>query len=114
MQLEEFLNKLYLSPEDIEFNQVIAVINATYSYMPTAFNNGDLYNKAGENEGSCKIFSFAQLHNLDEAQTLACFGKYFREDVLKNPNGKNHQNIRNFIKTGWSGIKFENDALEPV
>ena len=114
MQLEEFLNNLYQFPENIEFNQTMAVINAMYIYTPTAYINGDLYNQAGENEGSCRLFSFAKLHNLNEAQTLACFGAFYREDVLKNPTGKDHQNIRIFMKTGWDGITFENDALEPI
>ena len=83
MQLEEFLNNLYQFPENIEFNQTMAVINAMYIYTPTAYINGDLYNQAGENEGSCRLFSFAKLHNLNEAQTLACFGAFYREDVLK-------------------------------
>ena len=57
----------------------------------------------GENSGSCKIFAFAQLHHLDEASTLACFGAYYRDDVLKHPQGSDHQNIRQFINTGWQG-----------
>ena len=113
MQPEEFLNKLYRSPGSIEFNQTMAVIDTVYVYTPTAFKNCDLCNEAGENEGSCKIFSFAKLHGLNKIQTLACFGAYYREDVLKNLNGENHQNIRNFINSGWAGIKFENDALKP-
>ncbi|MFK7815738.1 MAG: HopJ type III effector protein, partial [Gammaproteobacteria bacterium] len=36
---------------------------------------------------------------------------YYRDDVLQNPEGDNHQNIRNFMKTGWGGITFENDVL---
>jgi len=69
-------------------------------------------NAAGENEGSCKIFSFAQLQQLDETQTLNCFGRYYREDVLKNPQGSDHANIRTFIKHGWQHITFDNTALE--
>ena len=42
---------------------------------------------------------------------LACFGSYYFEEVLGNPEGSNHQNIRNFMKTGWNGIKFEGEAL---
>jgi hypothetical protein len=30
---------------------------------------------------------------------------------LKNPAGTDHQNIRNFMKTGWNGIQFEGEAL---
>jgi hypothetical protein len=38
--------------------------------------------------------------------TLFALAYYF-EDVLGNPNGTDHhQNIRNFMKTGWDGIAF--------
>jgi len=48
---------------------------------------------------------------LSQAETLACFGGYYFEEVVGNPEGTNHQNIRNFIKTGWNGIQFEGEAL---
>ena len=52
-----------------------------------------------------------EIQNLSEAETLACFGAYYYEDVLQNPNGTDHQNIRNFMKTGWDGIAFYGSAL---
>ncbi|WP_070966824.1 HopJ type III effector protein [Vibrio sonorensis] len=107
----EFLAKLSASPETIDFNDTMAVIDANYDFTPSAFVNGDTTNEAGQNNGSCKLFAFAHLNKLNEEQTLACFGAFYREDVLKNPNGDDHQNIRNFIKSGWSGIKFENQPL---
>ncbi|GAK84871.1 type III effector HopPmaJ [Vibrio ponticus] len=39
------------------------------------------------------------------------FGDFYRKDVLGNPDGDDHQNIRNFIAHGWNGIKFEGQAL---
>jgi hypothetical protein len=30
-----------------------------------------------------------------------CFGAYYREEVLGDLEGTNHQNIRNFMKSGW-------------
>jgi len=68
-------------------------------------------NSAGTNEGSCKIFAFALIHQLSEQQTLNLFGDYYRIDVLTDPNGSGHQNIRNFIRDGWQGIDFKNVAL---
>ncbi len=117
--LYEFMNKLKellrCTPEKIEFDQVMQVIEENYNYTPTRFTNGDgsdqLTNEAGRNEGSCKIFSFAQLNNLNEKQTLACFGNYYREDVLAHPENTDHANIRNFIKYGWRGIQFDDNAL---
>jgi hypothetical protein len=48
---------------------------------------------------------------LTQAETLACFGTYYFEEVLGDPKGTNHQNIRNFMQSGWNGIQFEGDAL---
>lgn len=44
-------------------------------------------------------------------ETLALFGDFYRNDVLKNPGGNDHQNIRNFMEFGWDGILFEGEAL---
>ena len=114
MSVQQFLERLQSEPESIEFNDSIAVIEANYRFQPTAFKNGEQFNEAGQNSGSCKIFAFAQLHNLSEAQTLACFGRYYREDVLQHPEATDHQNIRNFMRFGWAGVQFEGSALQPV
>ncbi len=111
MTLDNFLEKIKSNPAEVEFSDTIAVIDDTYTFAPTSFSNGPLENQAGENSGSCKIFAFAQRRSLSEQQTLHCFGSYYRDDVLKNPDGDNHQNIRNFMKTGWSGIEFNSEPL---
>ena len=112
MKLENLLAQLDSNPEAVEFDQVMAVIADNYTYTPTRFSNGpDVINEAGTNEGSCKIFAFAKLQDLNQAQTLACFGKYYREDVLQHPDNTDHANIRSFIKNGWDGISFEGSAL---
>lgn len=113
MEPAEFLRRLGETPEDIAFSDTMAVIDANYEFTPTAFTNGALHNAAGQNNGSCKVFSFARLHDLSAEQTLHCFGDYYRKDVLGNPQGTDHQNIRNFINTGWAGIAFAGDALKP-
>ena len=111
MNINSFLEKLNKSPESINFAETIAVIEENYVFEPTAFENGVLHNAAGENSGSCKLFAFAELQNLSEAATLSCFGAYYYDDVLKNTEGTNHQNIRNFMKTGWEGIAFYGSPL---
>lgn len=111
MKLNDFLNALANTPASIEFNDTMAVIELLYEFTPTRFTNGELINEAGENSGSCKLFSFAKLHCLTEAQTLACFGAYYRANVLKKPANNDHQNIRNFMQTGLDGIQFDRDAL---
>ena len=112
MTIEELIYQLRYAPDSIEFEQVIGVINNHYDYTPTQFSNGEIVNEAGTNEGSCKIFYFAQLHALSEMETLNLFGKYFREDVMNNPDGEDHANIRNFILDGLLGIKFNGVALK--
>ena len=107
------MKNLNESPDSVAFNDTLAVIDALYDFTPTSFKNGSLLNQAGQNNGSCKLLSFARLHGFSQQQTLHCFGAYYRDDVLKHPQGTDHQNIRNFISTGWAGIKFDGNALRP-
>lgn len=113
MNLDNFLQQLNNAPETITFDNTMAVIESLYEFTPTSFKNGSLLNESGKNNGSCKLFAFARIHNLSQQQTLHCFGAYYRDDVLQHPNGSDHQNIRNFINTGWAGIEFEGGALTP-
>ena len=99
-------------PQSITFPEVIEYIDARYDFTPTQFSNGIIVNEAGQNNGSCKIFSFAKLNLLTAEQTLALFGDYYRLDVLGNPDGTDHQNIRSFMLKGWEGIHFDDDALK--
>ena len=75
--LDKLLARLKNNPEDIDFQAVMTAIAENYDYTPAQFSNGlehdRIFNHAGENEGSCKIFAFAQLHGLTEHETLACF-----------------------------------------
>jgi len=111
MELNAFLDLLVTSPDQVDFEATMAVIEENYTFTPTAFINGETQNNAGENNGSCKIFSFGLLNNLNKEETLTCFGRFYREDVLQHPENNDHQNIRNFMVTGWDGIKFESPAL---
>ena len=106
------LEKIKNNPEQTDFAELIAYIDQNYAFSPTRFVNGEAVNEAGQNNGSCKVFSYAKMHGLDAQQTLHCFGDYYRKDVLSNPEGTDHQNIRNFIKFGWEGVKFEGEALK--
>lgn len=93
------------------FPETIAHIDENYIFTPTTFKNGNQINNAGENNGSCKIFTFAKLHQLTKEETLILFGDFY-QDVLNTPDATDHQNIRNFITFGWDGIQFEGVALE--
>lgn len=109
--LQAFLNKL--AQQQIDFEDTIQLINQLYNYHPSGFSNGlsqPMINQAGQNEGSCRIFAFAQLNQLSEAQTLACFGRFYQE-VLNDPQGTGHGNIRAFMRDGWAGISFDGKAL---
>ncbi len=109
--LETFLSNLKQNPASIGFKDTMHVIEENYQFTETEFKNGDTNNAAGQNSGSCKVFAFAQLHQLTQQETLALFGEFYRKDVLENPDGDDHQNIRNFIQHGWQGIEFKGQAL---
>lgn len=111
MDISAFLKQLSDAPDSVQFTDTMAVVEHAYTFTPAAFTNGNLRNEAGQNSGSCKLFAFAMLNHLSEQQTLACFGAYYRDDVLKHPQGTDHQNIRNFMKTGWAGVKFDSMPL---
>ncbi|AUP79558.1 HopJ type III effector protein [Flavivirga eckloniae] len=111
MTLEAFKNKLKNTPEAIAFSETMGVIEANYNFSPVAFTNGDVQNKSGENSGSCKLFAFAKVQGLTEEETLACFGQFYFNEVLKDPNGTGHQNIRNFMQTGFKGLSFSEEPL---
>lgn len=111
MSLEQFFISLNNTPEAIQFNDTISAIDAAYEFTPTSFKNGTLHNEVGQNSGSCKIFFFAKINGLSKEQTLACFGDFYRLDVLRHPDATDHQNIRNFMQFGWAGIQFDSTAL---
>lgn len=109
--MQEFISRLKQQPESIEFTETMDVIEANYDFTPVEFSNGNVNNEIGENLGSCKIFALGSLLKLTESQTLACFGQYYRDDVLKHPDADDHANIRSFMKHGWPGITFSEPAL---
>jgi len=117
MTIDQFLSLVKDNPETVEFEQTMNVIAQHRDYTPTRFTNGlqidRIVNHAGTNEGSCRLFAFARQLGLGENETLACFGRFYREDVLQYPEGKDHGNIRIFMRHGWKGIQFDGEALQP-
>jgi hypothetical protein len=99
-----------LKANTIAFKDVIEFIETYYTHQPTAFKNGDAYNEATQNQGSAKVFSFAQLNNVSKENTLYLFAEHY-QSVLNTPDGTDHQNIRQFMAKGWLGIVFEGQAL---
>ena len=82
------------------------MIDEQFEYGLIQFKNGDVVNGPGENDGSAKVLSYGALSNFDKETTLKLWGQYYR-DVLATPDGTDHANIRNFMKTGWEGVPFE-------
>ena len=109
MTVEVLIYKVKQS-EILSFAEVIATIDANYSFTPSFFKNGDVVNEENQNNGSCKVFSFAKMHQLSEKETLFLFGEHYQK-VLETPSDADHQNIRNFMNFGWNGIAFEKEAL---
>lgn len=99
-------------PNHIQFTEVMALIDQHYDFTPSAFTNGEIVNEAGTNNGSCKLFALAQLYNLSDEQTLVLFGEHYRQ-VVANPAGNDHLNIRNFQQFGWSRVGFDRQPLQP-
>ncbi|MGC8121305.1 HopJ type III effector protein [Marinobacter sp. VGCF2001] len=93
-----------------DFNDTLGLIDQHFEFQPTGFSNGPLRNEAGENAGSCRVFALGQHCNLSEADTLRLFAQHY-EQVLGDPAGESHGNIRQFISTGWSGIRFDASPL---
>ncbi|MRG48610.1 HopJ type III effector protein [Chitinophaga sp. SYP-B3965] len=110
--MKEQLFALIKRSEDnsLTFKEVLELIDTHYQHQPTAFKNGETYNEATQNQGSARVFACAQLNHLDEEDTLYLFAEHY-QSVLNNPEGTDHQNIRQFIVHGWPGIVFEGQAL---
>mmetsp|Transcript_14527 Transcript_14527/g.35245 ORF Transcript_14527/g.35245 Transcript_14527/m.35245 type:complete len:217 (-) Transcript_14527:2641-3291(-) len=104
---EVFNANVEMDADTLKFEDVIELIDTHYETGLIEFKNGDIVNKPGENEGSAKVLSYAALSEMDKDTTLKLWGQYYR-DVLKTPDGTDHANIRNFMKSGWDGVPFEN------
>ena len=98
----------------ISFQLTMDVVEELFEVNEVAFSVGDVASEPGQNMGSAKIFSFAKMNELEKGTCLQLFGDYYRKDVLENPDGTDHANIRAFIKGGWEAVKFPDGyALSP-
>ncbi|MET0379960.1 MAG: HopJ type III effector protein [Spongiibacteraceae bacterium] len=117
LTVTDLIAQVRTQAQAVEFQTTIDTINANFDYTPTRFTNGrgddKVLNEAGSNEGSCRLFAFALLQGLSQPETLALFGKYYREDVLLHADASDHANIRTFMRYGWAGIHFDGVALKP-
>lgn len=104
----ELLEKL--RNKSIQFTDVLSYIESNYDISASAFVNGNQENAENQNQGSAKVLSFAKLNDLSEEDTLLLFAEHYQA-VLDTPDGIDHQNIRQFMISGWDGVKFDKTVL---
>eukprot|EP00241_Pyramimonas_parkeae_P009262 CAMPEP_0114239076 /NCGR_PEP_ID=MMETSP0058-20121206/8258_1 /TAXON_ID=36894 /ORGANISM="Pyramimonas parkeae, CCMP726" /LENGTH=145 /DNA_ID=CAMNT_0001351215 /DNA_START=290 /DNA_END=727 /DNA_ORIENTATION=+ len=99
----------------VRFEEVMDMVGQCYTFTPTGYTSGaglpsEVCNEPNTNNGSCKVFAFAKLNDLDEEATLRLFCEHY-EQVLGDPEGNSHLNIRNFMANGWQGLVMETSPL---
>ena len=52
MDYDQLLRSLKDNPDDVEFDDVIQLIDDAYEFTPVKFSNGDLVSEAGQNTGT--------------------------------------------------------------
>ena len=116
MKIEEFIEQVKKGKR-VSFKETMGVVEENYIYTPVRFFNGigddPVVNPSGTNEGSCKIFALGKRFGLSKEETVSLFGELYWKDVVENPDGADHANIRTFLRDGWEGIRFESEPLEP-
>jgi hypothetical protein len=99
-----------------EFEETISLVDGLFRVTPCAFRVGrtpTVENHAGANTGALRVLAFGKLIGLDKQTTLNLFGRHYR-DVLDNPHGDAHANIRAFIRDGWDGVEFLGEPLHAL
>lgn len=97
------------------FQDVIRIVHRHYDCVPVAFSTGvgtsrRTDNPAGSNTGSSQLLAFARRLGLDAQTTLTLYAEHYR-DVLAEPDGHSHLNIRAFMANGWAGVSMPIDPL---
>jgi hypothetical protein len=105
--IENLLRKVRTDASSLMFAETLEAIELGFEFFGVKFSCGDVVSSSSENTGSSKVLSMAILVGLTDAETLACFGEHYR-DVLADPSGASHANIRALMATGLAGVKFPN------
>ncbi|MFZ5756236.1 MAG: HopJ type III effector protein [Pseudomonadota bacterium] len=97
------------------FQEVMSTIRRHYECTPVAFSVGEstpspVRNPAGTNAASSQLLAFGKRLGLDEQTLLGLYAEHYR-DVLADPAGSNHANIRAFMTGGWAGVSLPADPL---
>ena len=95
-----------------QFSETLGFIAEHYDYQTSRFQNGEVENAAGENEGSCKTLGLALLEGFTTEEALLAFGEHY-QSVLATPSGTDHRNIRALMETGLQGVRFDRQPLTP-
>lgn len=101
--------------KSILFQDVIATIKRHYECTPCPFRTGsgttrETVNPAGTNSASCLLLAFASRLGLDQRTTLELYGEHYH-NVLADPGGTAHGNIRAFMANGWAGVIIDGAPL---
>ncbi len=86
-----------------KLNETLSLIRSIYDIPPTGFVVGNQINMSDENQGSLAILSFARACRLPDEEVLPMFGEAY-EEVLGNPDGEDHSNIRALMDLGMSAF----------
>ncbi len=101
----------------VDYEETISLIKALFRVVPCSFRVGKghfmVTNAAGTHVGSLSILALGRLLGLDKTTTLQLFGRHYRE-VLANPHGEGHANIRQFMLHGWDGVEILGDPLQAM
>lgn len=108
MNIANLLNLLRC--KKMKFKDVIEFIDNYYFFTPSSFRNGLQLNGVTENHGSCRVLYFAKINNLSKDDTLTLFAEHY-DNILMDPEGDGHQNIRQFQLNGWESVQFESEVL---
>jgi 3-hydroxyisobutyrate dehydrogenase-like beta-hydroxyacid dehydrogenase len=106
MKLDAFLKQLNDDPASVTLDMALSTVGENYEFTPCGYTLGGVRFEADKTR-SCQLYAFGLLHKLTRQQTLACFGHHYHDDVLKNPQGTDHQTVRLFMKYGWDGLKLD-------
>lgn len=99
-----------LNEPDFLFSTTLEFVEQWFEFNATAFKNGSVSNTAEQNQGSCKVLALAEQLELNDQQTLLCFGEHYR-DVVATPDVDNHHNLRRLQRDGRTDIQFDQFPL---